>query len=370
MKTLLPLLLSLATAASAADSARSGNTVILDDTGVKNLHIETRVVEESTFEKTVFALGRIDVYPGHRAVLSSRVPGRALEVFLKRDHFIKQGEVAAVIESRQPGNPPPRINLTAPLSGIVSKIDIVPGQPVEPTDRLAEILDLTEVYALARVPEHLAGTLKIGQKARIVVPAAPGRVFEAELEHLGTQTDTTSATLEAAFRVANPDSLLRPGMRAEFSLIVSRRENVTSVPRSALQGDSANRFVYVKDFDLNNAFIRTPVVTGETNDTSVEILSGLLPADEVVTTGAYSLAFAGGSGISLKEALDAAHGHEHNADGSEISPGSKKSPSHDAHEEPPAGSFWKIISGLLFVALLLSLLLKSKSRRHQNSHSA
>ena len=60
------------------------------------------------------------------------------------------------------------------------------------------------------------------------------------------------------------------------------------------------------------------------NDRFVEIMSGLLPGDKVVTRGAYSLAFAGGGSVSLKEALDAAHGHEHAADGSELKPEDQK----------------------------------------------
>jgi hypothetical protein len=61
------------------------------------------------------------------------------------------------------------------------------------------------------------------------------------------------------------------------------------------------------------------VVLGEQNDDYVEVLSGLFPGDMVVTRGSYSLGFViEGSGISLKEALDAAHGHEHNEDGSEL----------------------------------------------------
>jgi cobalt-zinc-cadmium efflux system membrane fusion protein len=116
----------------------------------------------------------------------------------------------------------------------------------------------------------------------------------------------------------NPDDLLRPGLRAEFSIVVETRTDVVTVPRSALQGDPAGRFVYVKDFDVPNAFVKTPVVVGKSNDRVVEIVSGLLPADEVVTQGAYSLAFVGGGGISLKDALDAAHGHDHAPDGSEL----------------------------------------------------
>ena len=48
--------------------ARPSSTVILDETGVKNLRIETQIVEETTFEESIFALGEISVYPGRRAV--------------------------------------------------------------------------------------------------------------------------------------------------------------------------------------------------------------------------------------------------------------------------------------------------------------
>jgi membrane fusion protein, heavy metal efflux system len=54
------------------------------------------------------------------------------------------------------------------------------------------------------------------------------------------------------------------------------------------------------------------------NDKFVEIKQGLLPGDEVVVRGGYSLSFAGKGSVSLKEALDAAHGHPHNEDGTEM----------------------------------------------------
>ncbi len=347
-----------------ASAARKANTVILDATGVANLRIQTAVAATGDFEETVFALGRIDVYPGRRAVISSRVPGRALEVLIKHDHPIAKGELAVVVETRQFENPPPTIKLTSPISGLVSVTHIVPGEPVSPDKILAEILDLTEVYAIARVPEHLASRLRSGQKARITIAAVSSEPFLADLEHLGALADAESGTVEAAFHVANPKLALRPGMRAEFSIVVETRRDVTSIPRSALQGDPAGRFVYVKDFDLPNAFVKAPVVVGQSNDRFVEIIRGLLPADEVVTQGAYSLAFAGAGTLSLKEALDAAHGHEHAADGSELKPGQGTNPTaatshpvnphgHEHHGHAHESPFWKIVSGVLFVALLI-----------------
>jgi multidrug efflux pump subunit AcrA (membrane-fusion protein) len=352
----------------AVSPEEAANTVILDETGVKNLKIEFVEAEETVFEETVFALGRIRVAPGHRAVVSSRVPGRVLSVSAYIDTRIEKGAEAAVIESRQPGDPPPSIRLTAPISGVVSAVKIVPGQPVTPDDSLVEIIDLSEVHAVAAVPEHLVGGLRIGQAAHIRVMAVPSRIFEATLAHLGAEADGKSGTLEAAFHVENPDGLLRPDMRAEFSIVLSRRQGVMSIPRIALQGDATNRTVYRKHYDesLKNTFVRIPVQLGAMNDRFVEITGGLVAGDEVVTTGAYSLGFAGKGSISLKEALDAAHGHEHAEDGSELTAGQKsgQAKGRNGHEGAKFSAltiFSLGSNGLLLALLVVAMLRKPKA---------
>lgn len=374
------LLLASALAAPAAETIakRAQNTIVLDETGVRNLQIETVEAEETTFEETIFSLGHLEVLPGKKAVVSSRIEGRAFSVLVVPHTEVDVGAEVAWVESRQPGDPPPVIKLQAPIAGMISKVNIAQGQPVSPNDELIEILDLSTVEAVANVPQHLAGRLKLGQKAHIKVHALPDKVFEAKLVHMAAMADEASGTMEAAFHLANPEKLLRPGMRAEFNIVVGARENVTSVPRGAIQGSVQERFVYVKDFDLKNAFVKVPVVVGTMNDRFAEITSGLLPGDEVVTHGAYSLSFAGASSISLKEALDAAHGHEHAADGSELKAGEKAGSDdhgHDhehggeAHEEEGGGRLWMIVSAVLFVLLLISLLTR-KSGGHEEEPAA
>lgn len=343
----------------------NANTIVLDEMGVKNLRIETVEAEETDFEETVFALGRIAEIPERHAVVSSRIAGRVLELSVHEGDTAKAGQVVVRVESRQPGSPPPSIDLTAPIGGLVVQSHVRLGEPVEPDKELLDISDLSEVYAIARVPEHHAAQLKPGSKAHIKVSALGDQMLEGEMLRFGTSADRESGTIDAVFRVANPELRLRPDMRAEFSVVLSKRSNVVSVPRPALQGDAANRFVYVKHFDIPNAFIKTPVQVGQINDRYVEIVKGLLPADEVVTRGAYSLSFAGGGTVSLIEALDAAHGHKHSADGSEPTEGGGHAgDDHDGHgheeahaEESPV---WKYTSGALLLLLIASLFTKRR----------
>jgi cobalt-zinc-cadmium efflux system membrane fusion protein len=350
------------------------NTVILDPVAVKNLGIETTEAEEAAFEETVFALGRIAVLPGKSAVVSSRIPGR-IHSLLARPHVpVTQGDELLWIESRQPGDPPPVIMIEAPLTGLIAEVHVSAGQPVTPDTSLLEIVDLETVEAAAAIPEGSAGKIQPGQKARIRVPAAGDMVFEAAIVHLGAAVDPATGTLEAAFHVPNPEGRLRPGMRAEFSLVTNLREGVMTIPRQALQGDSTNRFVFVKDYELPEAFVKTAIVTGAVNDQSVEVLSGLLPGDEVVTKGSYSLAFAGKGSVSLKEALDAAHGHPHNEDGSEMTKeqlaalGSGADSGHSHHHGPFDAPLTKLFAAT--TGLLLALLIAAQYKNRKGAENA
>ncbi|MBK8039365.1 MAG: efflux RND transporter periplasmic adaptor subunit [Verrucomicrobiaceae bacterium] len=365
MKSLLILLITTSALHAAAPK---DNLIILDETRVKNLGIQMIEAEESVFEKTLFALGHIEVLPGKKAIVSSRIPGRAFSVLVIPHQGVDVDAEVAWVESRQPGDPPPVIKLTAPISGMVSKVNIAQGQPISPDQELIEIMDLSTVEAAASVPQHLAGQLKVGLKAHIRVSALPEKLFEATLAHIAAEADEDSGTIEAAFHVANPDKLLRPGMRAEFSIATSKRENVMSIPREAIQGDAGGRFVYVADYGLKNAFVKCEVTTGEVNDSRVEITSDLLPGDEVVIHGAYMLGFAGKGSVSLKEALDAAHGHPHNDDGTEMTKEQQeaKGHAHDDHDHAGAEgwsqftTFFASTSALLLVLLIVSFTFRNR----------
>lgn len=350
-----------------APSKADANFIPLDSAGVANLGIETETVKKRDFETTVFAIGRIEEIPAKRSVLSSRIAGRAVDVSAFEGDHVEEGEVLVKVESRQPGNPPPTIELRAPKAGLVIESHVRLGEPVEPSTELLDIADRSRMWAIAKIPEREASRVGPGTEARIHVPALGETSIIAKLLRYRVAADRQAGTVDGIFELDNADGKLAPGMRVEFSLIVSTRSGVTSVPRVAVQGGVSNRVVFVRHFDIANAFTRVPVQLGEQNDRHVEIVKGLFVGDEVVTEGSYSLGFAGaGTGMSMKEALDAAHGHEHNEDGSEITPEQKAaseavaSGTDSGHDHGPAsdGSMMlvlKIYAASITVLLLIAL---------------
>lgn len=357
MKIIFPLALALALPSVFAANAapRNETTIVLDENAVKNLGIKTVEAEESAFDRTLFALGEVEHTCESHSVLSSRAAGRITEVLYHKGDFVTKGDVIARVESRQAGNPPPVIELKAPANGLVTESQAHLGAPVEPDATLMEILDLSTVWITAKIPQNDASILNEGLTAKIRVPAIGNMELTAKFLRLGVGADAQKGTIDAVFALLNPGNQLRPSMRTELSLITSQRDAVLSIPREALQGDRSNRFVFIKDYEIANSFVRVPVLTGDQNHERVEITSGLYPGDEVVTQGAYALSFAGKGSVSLKEALDAAHGHPHNEDGTEMTKeqiaASKGNQAH-SHSSSALVTILSITCALLFVAAL------------------
>lgn len=358
---------------SYGSSDRKNETVVLSGQAVQNLGIKTIEVEERPFEKTLFAIGRIEEIPASRSVLSTRIAGRVVALNAFEGDIVEEGQSLLVVESRQLGNPPPRIELKALQGGVVVSSHVRLGQPVSPDAELMDITDQSHFWAVAKIPEQEASALRIGIDARIHIPALGNTELTAKLSRFGVNANREAGTVEGIFVVENSGQKLRPGMRAEFSIVLETRPNVLSVPKEAIQGDPINRMLFVEDFELENAFVRSSVVIGEKNDKHVEIVSGLFPGDKVVTEGSYALSFSSGSsdGLSLKEALDIAHGHEHNEDGSEITEEDRRKKSEEKkrasgqfiEDESKSSSPWLKVYALVVTVLFLvsvQVLLKRK----------
>jgi membrane fusion protein, heavy metal efflux system len=385
MKSSISTLVAALLLSYSAFAAVAVPPVILTEQGVKNLGLETVTVEEADFETTTFALGRTEATPENRSTLSSRIPGRVVESRLKIGTYVTKGEQLVLLESRQPGDPPPSIWLTAPADGTVISVNTRLGAPVEPTDSLAEFADLKTISLIATLPQATAGKIAQGTRAKIYFPIRPDKEYTATLLKfaacpcpdpacaLGQDVSSRSVRSEGAdlntagiiFTIDNPDNQLRPGMNAECTIIMEKREGVLSVPREAIQGGPSNRHVYLKHVTIPNAFDRVSVQTGLASNERIEILEGLIPGDEVVTRGSYSLGFAGsGGGPSLREAMDAAHGHEHNEDGSEKSQEQKASAAgegddgngHESHGTGRREIFFMVASGILALLLVFTSL--------------
>ncbi|HVZ64166.1 MAG TPA: efflux RND transporter periplasmic adaptor subunit [Opitutaceae bacterium] len=257
----------------------------------KNLGLKVETADLRTIEKTLSALGHVEIDPARVAALASRISGRVTRLAVKEGDKVSQGDFLFEIESRQIGDPPPHVEFKASISGTVLERHIFTGDNVEPDTQLLKIVDLSSLYVIARIYEGQIAQVEAGQKVRVRAEAYPEQLFEGTVEGHTAQLDPETRTLGVRVRMANPDLHLLPNMRAILNIVTAEADSVVAVPLSAVLGEAGNYFVFVQDDKDPLTFVRTPVVVGQRDDRYMEIVEGVLPGAGVVTLGNYQLQY-------------------------------------------------------------------------------
>ncbi|MFN8465588.1 MAG: efflux RND transporter periplasmic adaptor subunit [Caldilineaceae bacterium] len=110
-----------------------------------------------------------------------------------------------------------KATVTAPMDGVVSKLQTAAGAMAAPGAPLMTLLS-NDVRITAQVEETLLPVLAPGQPATIRVEAYPDRTFKGTIAFIAPELDPTTRTVAVTVRPDNtPDNgqgLLRPGMSA------------------------------------------------------------------------------------------------------------------------------------------------------------
>lgn len=125
--------------------------------------------------------------------------------------------------------------------------------------------------------------IKIGQKVTITLDALPDKTFVGEVVSADTIGINSSGvvTYNVVINFIAPSSEIHPGMSGSASIQIDRKDNVLSVPSSAVQTLNGESYVRVLK---NGNITQVPVETGISSDTNTEIASGLSEGDTIVTS--------------------------------------------------------------------------------------
>jgi membrane fusion protein (multidrug efflux system) len=180
--------------------------------------------------------------------------------------------------------------ILAPFSGQlgIRKVDI--GEYLSPGAHIVPLQALDPVYVDYRLPERHFDRVHVGQSVIIKVQAYTDKSFQGRVSAINPGIDPGTRSIHLQATLPNPGNLLRPGMFAEVRTVLPVRENILTLPRTAISynpyGESV--FVILKG-DSSHTVQRRPVTTGEIRDGRVEILEGLQDNDEVVSAGQVKL---------------------------------------------------------------------------------
>jgi RND family efflux transporter MFP subunit len=177
-------------------------------------------------------------------------------------------------------------NLTSPIDGLVTAVEIESGQLLSAGQTAFHVADLSTLWAMAKIPVASLPQVKVGVEAEIRVQANPGQTYRGNLESLGGEVDARSQTLTGRIVLANPDGRLLPGMYAEIGLPGVAIQRLM-VPAGAVfrVGDQNYVFTVLG----GGRFEPVAIETGVEASGWVPIVSGIAAGATVVSSGVAEL---------------------------------------------------------------------------------
>lgn len=198
--------------------------------------------------------------------------------------------------------------LVAPISGHIVEHESVEGEHVEALEEIYEIVNLQNVWIVARISEFDLSQLPKTPNASLKLPSYPDRQLDVlgmggRLVNIGTRVDSQTRTIPIRFEIPNPEGLLRGGMFTNVFLETRQAKDALAVPESAIVMDNGRPLVYV--MLEGETFQRREVELGIRDNGWVEVLAGVQDDEWVAARAAYAIKLASLSPASF------GHGHGH-----------------------------------------------------------
>lgn len=134
-----------------------------------------------------------------------------------------------------------RCTIRSPIDGVVISKQTEEGKTVAASLNAPVLFtianDLSKMQITAAVAEADIGSVKEGQSVTFTADAFPNRNFKGTVTQVRNAPKTTSnvVSYDTIVLVDNQDLKLRPGMTANVSIVVAKREGTLRVPNSALR---------------------------------------------------------------------------------------------------------------------------------------
>ncbi|MCG8421003.1 MAG: efflux RND transporter periplasmic adaptor subunit [Proteobacteria bacterium] len=201
--------------------------------------------------------------------------------------------------------------VATPISGVIVDVRATAGKSVTSGEQLFRVVDLSELWIRARVPEQQASRLRSDQDASFKLPGldswlpldVTGDDASASVVTIGRTVNRPTRTVDVIYALRQPDERLRVGGMVRVGVPTGAPWQGVVVPRGAVLEDDGRAVVYVQV--EGEAFEERTVRLGPRSRTRVGIERGIDANERVVTYGANVIR------LASRASTAPAHGHVH-----------------------------------------------------------
>ena len=184
-----------------------------------------------------------------------------------------------------------RYVLTAPISGVISKKDLVIGENVQLASQLFIIDQLDQLWLEFIAPSTEFSGIRPNQQIEFK-SLQTGNIFKAQIQSLNSEADAQTGRLQVRAKVLSNASELRPNLMVNVQLQQNGSTQALRVLKSAVQKIEGKDTVFIaKEHDKKIEFTPQAVVLGQISSDGqwIEIQSGLTQGQQYAGQGSFLL---------------------------------------------------------------------------------
>lgn len=171
----------------------------------------------------------------------------------------------------------------APMSGFIIEKKINEGMLLrnDKSDNIFDIAEINDVWALANVNESDIGDIQLGVQAKVAVLSYQDTWFSGSVDKIFNVIDPETQAMRIRIKLANKEYKLKPEMRAKVVLAFDEKEQMITVPKSAIIFD--NNVHYVMVYHSKNRIETRVVEVFREVGNSAYIKSGVQQGERIIT---------------------------------------------------------------------------------------
>ena len=174
-------------------------------------------------------------------------------------------------------------HIVAPFNGFVTRRFLDAGALVNAsTSTLFTMMYLDSVKIIVYVPEIDLSQMYHVRTAKVTLDALPNQEFIGYVSRFSEAVDLATRTMPIEVDIPNHSRMIKPGMFATISFIVSERPDALTLSSDDLLKDDNGYFVFISDGKKAH---QVRITIGNESNSHTEILSGLNGDEDVITTG-------------------------------------------------------------------------------------
>jgi RND family efflux transporter MFP subunit len=168
--------------------------------------------------------------------------------------------------------------IRAPFDGQIKERSVTLGQYLKVQSPVMTVVNVDPLRVRLKVPEKMAGWIRVGQQVSLSVEAYPDRTFAGKLSRINPSVDQQTRTFEVEALIENHDGVLKPGFFVKATIPSDKIENGLFVPQEALLYIYGLYKLYLVEGD---ALKERDVRLGDRHQELVEIMEGVKASDRV-----------------------------------------------------------------------------------------